>query len=637
MRLVDLRCVVVLVVLVFLVPATGFAQSQSRQWTDKTGKFQVRATLVDHNATHVKLQKSDGRVISVPLSVLSEADSEYVRQLDAEPENPFAGGEPMAASTSDRQLAPSQSASFPQRSTTEELPTDGPEIYINIDQTMPAVQPDPGPAGFKFVEFARPIEPLDAYARVSQPIVVDPTGPVFGVSTHRNGNAVSPAHFGHVFLAGSAGQPRMVFESDETFLLLDHNVDYDRSVAMIGVDSPSDRGGDLAVMDGLSGGSPTVVARWHLPEWQKPGFKPKAEFAVMIDGTRAIVQVNSSIYCWSLDDGKCHFKIQRVPATGKVAVSAGGRFLAISVSGGTQMIDVAKAELVGKIPFPGTLTPEVRFSPDGSRLAMGAGNQVAVWDLQSAGTEMEETIETPVGRLVGWVGDDALLTQFALIDLEMAQAVWKYHLPSGAKEMTVPGGYVCVDKNAKPAMITSLPLPHGAIADVKQKLKSAGRDMLLLGPGGKVSLEVEGIAGVDEQVMEDALRQAVQKAGWKVVPDSDIKVVAKITRGEKQVLTFRPIGASFRSEGETVNLKPYRASLEIVQGGNTLWQRSSQNMVPMLLRLEAGESVKQAVKRFEKADPEYFKRVNIPPKIIKPEHRSIVGTSRVQNGRWVDF
>lgn len=628
----------VCLLLAFFCPTIALGQSASRLWTDKTGKFSVDAKLIDHNETHVKLQKSDGRVITVPLNILSDADSQFVKDLDAEPANPFAGGEKMSGAASGGRLTQPASGSFPQRTTTEELPADGTEIYINIDETMSALEPDAGPVQIAFAEFARPIEPLDAYARVSQPILVDPSGPVFAISTHRNGNAVSPANFGHIFLTSKNNkQSSLVFESDETFVLLDHNIDYDRSIAMIGVDSPSDRGGDLAVVDGLSTGKPRVIARWHLPEWQKPGFAPKAEMAVMLDGSRALVQVNSSIYCWTLDDGKCHFMIERIPATGKVAVSAGGRYLAISVSGGTQMIDIAKAELIGKIPFSGSLTPEVRFSPDGVRLAMTAGNQVAVWNLLNAGMELEETIETPVGRLVGWVGNDSVLGQFALIDLELAQPVWKYHLPSGAKEMTVPGGYVCVDKNIKPAMIQSLPLPHGSIAEVKRRLKSAGNDMLLLGPGGRVDLEVSGIAGVDEKLMEDALREAVQKAGWKVVPGSEIKVVATITRGENQKLNFRPIGSSIRSPGETVTLKPYRASLKVVRGDTTLWERSSQNMVPLLIRLEAGESIKQAVKRYEKADPEYFKRVTIPPKIFKPEHRKIVGASRIQNGRWVDF
>ena len=237
----------------------------------------------------------------------------------------------------------------------------------------------------------------------------------------------------------------------------------------------------------------------------------------MLDASRAIVQVNDSVYCWSLDDGQCHFIIDRIPATGKLAVSAGGRYLAIAVSGGTQMIDVAKAELIGKIPFSGSLTPEVSFSPDGMKLAMVAGNQVAVWNLQSAGMEMEETVDTITGRLVGWVGSDSLLTQFALIDLELAQAVWKYHLPSSAKEMPIPGGFVCFAKNSRPAMLISLPLPHPAIEMVNRKLQNAGDEMLLLGPGGKVSLQVSGIDGVDESTMEQALRDAVQRAGWQVV------------------------------------------------------------------------------------------------------------------------
>lgn len=161
--------------------------------------------------------------------------------------------------------------------------------------------------------------------------------------------------------------------------------------------------------------------------------------------------------------------------------------------------------------------------------------------------------------------------------------------------------------------------------------------MLLLGPGGKVSLEVSGIEGVDESTMLDALKEAVVRTGWKVVPNSEIKVIATITRGEKQKMNYRPIGASFRSEGETVTLKPYRASLKVVRGTTTLWERSSQNMVPFIIHLKDGETIRKAVKRYEKADPEYFKRVTIPPKIFKPEHRKIVGASRVQNGRWVDF
>ncbi len=637
MRNLPGRHVGALLLLVCLPPLTGWCQSESRLWTDKTGKFKIDAKLIQHDETHVKLRKTDGRVITVPLNILSAADTKYVEELDSNPENPFAGGDLMKESSGDRPVALAPRGSFPTRAETDELPADGPEIYLNIDQPISALQPDPGPENIQFATFARAIEALDAYARVSQPILVDPSGPRFAMSVHRNGNAVSPDHFGRIYLVDKNNQrPSVAFESDETFLLLDHHIAYDRSLAMIGVDSPSDRGGDLVVMEGLGTGKPQVVVRWHLPEWQKPGFKPKAEMASMIDSTRAIVQVNHSIYCWSLDDGECHFLIERIPATAKVAVSGGGRFLAIAVSGGTQMIDIAKGELIGKIPFSGSLTPEVRFSPDGTRLAMAAGNQVAVWDFQTAGMEMEETVDTVLGRLVGWVGNDSLLTQFALIDLEMAQAVWKYNLPSSAKEMTVPGGIVCIDKNARPTMMISLPLPHPSVHKAKQKLKRASSDMILLGPGGKVALEVSGIEGVDEQAMESALREAVQRAGWRVTPNSDIKVIATITRGEKQKLTFRPIGAPRRGEGETVTLRPYRASLQVLRGSTTLWQRSSQNMVPFIIHLKNGESIKQAVKRYEKADPEYFKRVTIPPRIFKPEHRKIVGTSRIQNGNWRD-
>ena len=51
-----------------------------REWSDTSGKFKVRATLVkvaDGNAT---LRKEDGKEITVPVSRLSAADREFLKQ-----------------------------------------------------------------------------------------------------------------------------------------------------------------------------------------------------------------------------------------------------------------------------------------------------------------------------------------------------------------------------------------------------------------------------------------------------------------------------------------------------------------------------------------------------------------------------
>jgi len=121
-----------------------------------------------------------------------------------------------------------------------------------------------------------------------------------------------------------------------------------------------------------------------------------------------------------------------------------------------------------------------------------------------------------------------------------------------------------------------------------------------------------------------------------VTKGAKVQIVAKIERGKNETLNFRTLGSTRSQPGETVNMKPYTASVEILSGKDVLWSRSSTNMVPRLLHLEAGETVQQAVKRFEKADPAYFESLTIPPKILRPEIGKSVGRSRIENGKWVD-
>lgn len=56
-------------------------QAQAREWTDDTGQYSVEAEFVELVGQVVKLKRSDGEVISVPLEKLSRSDQEYARQL----------------------------------------------------------------------------------------------------------------------------------------------------------------------------------------------------------------------------------------------------------------------------------------------------------------------------------------------------------------------------------------------------------------------------------------------------------------------------------------------------------------------------------------------------------------------------
>ena len=74
--------------------SAGAASEEFRTWTDDTGSFTLEAKYVgDEGETIRLLRRTDGKIITVPLSRLSEADRKFVerarkaRSLD----NPFDG------------------------------------------------------------------------------------------------------------------------------------------------------------------------------------------------------------------------------------------------------------------------------------------------------------------------------------------------------------------------------------------------------------------------------------------------------------------------------------------------------------------------------------------------------------------
>jgi hypothetical protein len=58
------------------------AAAQVREWTDDTGKFKVRATLVQVADGKVTLRKEDGKEIVVSLVRLSAADRDFLKQQE---------------------------------------------------------------------------------------------------------------------------------------------------------------------------------------------------------------------------------------------------------------------------------------------------------------------------------------------------------------------------------------------------------------------------------------------------------------------------------------------------------------------------------------------------------------------------
>lgn len=72
------RCSFVLLIAFIQLTAASAQGTQARFFTDASGKFRLKATIVDLNETHVKLRKVDGQEVTIAIEKLSESDQKFL-------------------------------------------------------------------------------------------------------------------------------------------------------------------------------------------------------------------------------------------------------------------------------------------------------------------------------------------------------------------------------------------------------------------------------------------------------------------------------------------------------------------------------------------------------------------------------
>lgn len=79
--------------------ALGVKDALARKWSDTTGRFNLEAEFVELNDGKVALEKTDGKIIRVPIERLSDEDRRFVASLQKKPQD--SGKEPPDAKPSD--------------------------------------------------------------------------------------------------------------------------------------------------------------------------------------------------------------------------------------------------------------------------------------------------------------------------------------------------------------------------------------------------------------------------------------------------------------------------------------------------------------------------------------------------------
>ncbi|MCA9175505.1 MAG: hypothetical protein KDB14_13565 [Planctomycetales bacterium] len=608
-----------------------------RTWKAASGGYSVDATLIEQGNGTVKLRKEDGLVVTVQLSLLSKEDQDYVAGL-AKQQNPFAGGVPAAlpaAAPGPAAMAANQLASPDEVLV---LPGDGVEVALSTAAPPAPLDPDPMPPLLSVKPGNIRVADTDPYDKVSPLSVLDPQTGTVALTIGRNKAGKPEETRGRILIGKLPNGPfQTVLDTDQSLYLLDHHPGTGQTLMVSGVDNIQ-RGGELQLVEKLGADKPVVRLRRLLPGHDKPGFKPQASKGWLLAKDIAVVQVNDALYCWNLATNQLLYRTPRNTAsTLRIpAFSGGRRYLAVPDSKGFHLIESASGKHLGFVDAEMVGTPGVAFHPDGKRIAVTASNTWAVYDLAAGQLPQSGVVSAHLHHtLVGWITNDWFLTESGdVVDPNLGMVVWHYY--SGNVGRTLGRGTLTAASTISGLKLTTLPMPSDDLNKAYASL-SKRKDLWVTQPGTEVKIVIS-VEDADADALEAALSESVLRAGWKINPDAKLAVIATIGRGKPYELKYREGPGLGRNGPEhTVKINPFTANLQIRDANGVLWTRDTENHVPRMLFLRGGETVQEAAKRYERPQPEFFSSMRIPPRIPKGDLDRGLGSSRIDDSRWVDF
>lgn len=628
------------------VAAGPQAGSEPRLWKDATGKFQVRAILVEQTDTAVRLHTADGREIAVPIEKLSQADKDYLQSLPAPVEDPFAGGmklapgDAMQGAPTPRETEAGTLRALPESASAGDemaLPGSGTTLDLASAPTDAPFVCDPLPAVSEIPQGLVAVSAVDAYDKIATPVLVDASQGRFLVSIGRNKSGSPQETRGRIYVVDLAGkQSQLVWDQPRAVQVVDHDAATGRSLIVDNLDQ-FQRGGELVMVEGLTSGSPRVLYRRSLPGAGKPGFAPQVEWCRLVSGSHAAAIVDGILHVWDLAAATLLYRVEGMAASEPPAFSGSQRYMAVPQSGSAVIVETATGEIRRVISTGSTLKPGVAFDANGRLLALSFSNQYRVWDCEQDTVVSEATTTDHLGsHPLWWLTPRLFRTPLgSTVDIELGMSVWKY-TTSVSTEPIVVGGKLVTAMTSTQCDLASVAIPHAAAKEAVEKLMRSGDAAMLVRPGSQVALAIEASAPVDQEEVRSALAEAAERAGWEVAKRAPITLVAKIGRGATEQLSFRSMHGG-PAATSTANLTPFTAELEIRRGATVLWSRATVNRVPPILHLQEGETVQDAVLRFEKPDAAFFARLNLPPRIPKPDVTAQIGMSVLKDGQWQDL
>jgi hypothetical protein len=611
-----------------------------RTWTDNTGKFSIEATLEDVKDGQVTLKRTDGRKVTLPSERLSQADQDFLKDLQkaAAETNPFEPEQPAAEASPFKPEQPTAAPAKPAPAGPALTAGDwSPVQTITPGQPAPnwAWTPDPEPKPVGLTTQPIPLRGRQGRAFESPRSVVISASQGRAVIGHIDG---MPGHatatrfeWCDLTKGRAVGSQTMPIHA----VPLGLSPDGQRLVTRI---------------DGFLHGTKARLDVWawteeklaHVVGWTPSASQEQFErdivFADWTDDEHVVaVNLKGKLTRWKLDPLQAVYSIQVLPNS-RPAVSPGGKYLAVMSAGGLEFYRAHDGQLVGRLTDAAADGSSLYFRSDGAQLAVLCGRQLMVWDLTQGKLLRDIAVpEVPLiqhSDAVRWLADNyILLAGTRLIDIERRTVLWEYSYEDArAAEATAAlGGYlwfVATDAGSQSQRLVPCRLPHDeAVAAV------AGLDaesLLAVKPGVSVSLDIQ-LDATEEQ--RDTIRQSLtaklEQNGMKVAPGQPIQLVARVVQGATKEIQYRAFGVPPWRGGSKVTYTEHRCELAFLVDDQVAWQAANVASAPHMLHLNEGQTIEQAVKAATQPKLNFFVQTKLPGYLVRPTGRTSYGQSKL--------
>jgi WD40 repeat protein len=651
-------------------PLAEGKHSAPRTWKDRSGKFSVEASFGGTDGDKVILVRSGGKKVFVPMEKLSEADKTYVKEQTNPTENQFGDSNDDRHMTADVPITPADRSSTkmlkPQRFTKWTFTPVGDASYM-----------------VNAVEGRNAVVPLN-----EMPDLAESWESVTGIFATDDGTRVA------------IGRQEGLMDKRQYVELVDAEADKSlgllplpEETSLLDIDLATDRvmyrsegrgfgKKNVLTIASCKDGKLTPIVRWE-PYGKGNGGPDGDVMNAWFMGSKRVITVDDwrkSIVIWDSASVKSLLQVPiGVARQVSIAVSPDRTLLAIGGDTGISIIDLAAGRHVATIPINNHVFGKLAFRDDNARLAGLSDFNIYVWDLAN-GNQIAKFNTPYIGTFdvpLQWTANYLLAENCYLFDVDRRILLWQYQDSLMTRENGAihRGQFYIVPESSNKSMLITMPLPHTAAVELAKKLPSAD-ELLIAKAGDPVSIEVDidprvsltpdvqkllensvrGGSIVDDHennivmlkpddankdLIRKALAAALTRAGFRVVANSNLVVTAVCKPQPQQSMRINVDGRNPPRPQDIVErtVTPHATYVAFTMNGEILWKRGAIAKPNMVLYLEKGETLYQALQRVTQPNMLLFTMMEFGSHVARPgeaTEEGAYGVSQFHNGKLVD-